>query len=228
MREQRLERRGLRPQPRITRLRLRTDALEPCFHVVAVRDQQLQLELLEVAGGIGSGREAVGDAQEGVDAAEVAEQRSAGPRNVLHPDRGGRELRRALDPRDRVETSVSDLRHADVLLRVVNGGARAGQRVEERRLPRPGQADDADLETHSELRRAEADARLARVPLDVQHASEHDEEHAVLAAQLAHRVVSRTQRLVERVRILHGNAHRKDVAALEADLDADGGGLRHR
>ena len=44
--EQRLERTGVRPQPRITRLRLRAHALEPGFHVIAIRLEQLDYELL--------------------------------------------------------------------------------------------------------------------------------------------------------------------------------------
>ena len=226
MGEQQLERPHLRPQPQITRLRLRTNALEPRLHMVAVRHEQLQLELLEVAGGVGARREAVGRAQERVDTPEVPEQRGADAGDVLHADRGRRGLRRALQVRDRSEAFVGNLRHADVLLRIVDRGSSVGQSIEERGLSRPRQADDPDLEAHAILGRAEADVRLARVALDVQHAPEHDEKHAVFPAQLADRVVSRAQRLVERVRVLHGNAHREHVAALEPDLDADDG-LRH-
>ena len=100
MREQRLERGRLSPQPRITRLRLRSHALEPRLDVVAVCDEQLQLELLEVAGGIGARREPVDHAQQRVDAPEVAEQRRAGAGHVLHADRGRRRLRRAVHARD--------------------------------------------------------------------------------------------------------------------------------
>ena len=63
---------------------------------------------------------------------------------------------------------------ADVRLAVV-AAARLGQRREERRLPAAGRADDADLECHGgrSAVRAEADAALAGVPLHVDDAPQH-------------------------------------------------------
>ena len=59
VREQRLEARDLLPQLRVTRLRLLARPLEPLLDVVAVGDEQLELQRLQVGGGLGAGREPV-------------------------------------------------------------------------------------------------------------------------------------------------------------------------
>ena len=99
----------------------------------------------------------------------------------------GRDLLRAHDLGEPVEALVRDDRHADVrLLRRVRVGRhlRAGmrQRVEERRLPGVGKADDADPQSHAELLDAEAGASLAGEALRVQDAGEDEHEDAVLGA----------------------------------------------
>ena len=52
--EQRLQLLDLLAQPRVARLRLLLDPLQPPLDVVAVGDEQLELERLQVAGGIGA------------------------------------------------------------------------------------------------------------------------------------------------------------------------------
>ena len=135
-------------QLRVARLRLLLDALQPLLDVVAVGDEQLQLQVLEVARRIGVGREAVDDDEQRVHLAQVPEQRRAGAGHVLHADRRGRDLLRRDDLRQRVEPLVRDLGHADVRLAVL-AAAGLGQRREERRLPRAGQAHDSHLERHA-------------------------------------------------------------------------------
>ena len=58
--------------------------------------------------------------------------------------------------------------------------ARVRQRVEERRLPGVGKADDADPEAPRGRLGAEAGARLACVSLRVEHAGEDEQDDAVL------------------------------------------------
>ena len=77
---------------RVARLRLFGDALEPALDVVAIGDQQLQRERLEVTCGIGVRPEAAQHDEQGVDLPQVAELRLAGAGNVLDPDRRRRDL----------------------------------------------------------------------------------------------------------------------------------------
>ena len=60
-------------QLRVARLRLLRHAFQSPLHVVAVGDEQLQLEPLEVAVRVGAGGETVHDGEQRVHAAQVAE-----------------------------------------------------------------------------------------------------------------------------------------------------------
>ena len=98
--------------------------------------------------GSAPGEKPSSDDEQCVHLAQVPEQRGPGARHVLHADRGGRDLPRRDDSRQRVEPLVRDLRHADVRLAVL-AAAGLGQRREQRRLPRAGQAHDSHLERHA-------------------------------------------------------------------------------
>ena len=102
--------------------------------MVAVCDEQLQLERLEVAARVGVGAEAAQHDKQRVDLTQVPELSLARARNVLHADRRRSDLLRVHDLRERGEALVGDRRHADVRLPVF-ASARLGQRREERRLP---------------------------------------------------------------------------------------------
>jgi len=123
-------------------LGLRPDTLEALFDVIAVGDQQLELQVLQLV-------VVADDREQRVGAAQVAEQRRARSRHVDDADRRGGDLRRRLDEREAVEAIIGDRRHPDVLLHLVLRRVGVGQRVEERGLARAGQADDADVERHT-------------------------------------------------------------------------------
>ena len=132
---------------RVARLRLLLDALEPPLDVVAVGDEQLELERLEIVVRGRRPRRSREHDEQRVDLPEVPEQRGAGAGHVLDADRRRRDLARLDDLGQRAEALVGDRRHADVRLPVL-AAARLRQRGEERRLPTARQADDADLERH--------------------------------------------------------------------------------
>ena len=92
--------------------------------VVAVGDEQLELQVLEVAGRIGARREAVEDDEQRVDLAQVAEQRRPRAWNVLDANRDRGDLPRRDDLSERVEARVGDLGHADVRLPVLAAARR--------------------------------------------------------------------------------------------------------
>ena len=134
VREHLLEHLNLGAQLHVTRLRLLHDPLQPLLDMVAVGDEQLELQVLQVAGRISPGREAVEHDEQRVDLAQVSEQRGPGPRNVLNADRRRRDLLRVHDLRQRIQPRIGDRSHADVRLAVFTAdGLR--QRGEERRLP---------------------------------------------------------------------------------------------
>ena len=76
----------------VARLRLLRDALVPALDVIAIGDEQLELERLEVVGGRRVRREAVEHREDRVDLAQVAEQRRARARDVDDADRRRRHL----------------------------------------------------------------------------------------------------------------------------------------
>jgi hypothetical protein len=146
--EDSFERVRLLPRLRIAGLRLPADALEPPLDVLAVGEEQLELERREVVSGLACPRPAVGDDEERVDPAQVAEELRAGAGRVDDPERGRSHLARAEDSRDLCQPFVRDRSHADVLLaRCGRSGVREG--VEERRLPRVGEADYPDFQRHA-------------------------------------------------------------------------------
>ena len=134
-------------QRRVAGLRLLLDALQPPLHVVAVGDEQLELEVLEVVRGRRAVRVRVEHDEQRVDLAQRPQQRRPGAGHVLHADRRRRDLARGDDDGELVEPLVGDRRHPDVRLAVALG-ARLRERGEERGLARPGQTDDADFECH--------------------------------------------------------------------------------
>ena len=74
MREQPLEVGHLDLEPRVSRLRLLPDAFEAPLDVVAVGDEELELQRLEVVRRNARAREPVEDDKQGVDLAQIAEQ----------------------------------------------------------------------------------------------------------------------------------------------------------
>ena len=137
--EQLREHLHLRARGRVAGLRLLRHALVTALHVIAVRDEQLELERLEVVGRCRPVREPVEDGEDRVDLPEVAEQLRAGAGHVDDADRGRGHLAGGDELGEPTEPLVGDRRHADVRLladRRVRGDLRAGARqgVEQRRL----------------------------------------------------------------------------------------------
>jgi hypothetical protein len=147
MPEDLLELRDLDPQLRVARLGLFGDALEPPLNVVAVGDEQLELQRLEVRRRIARPRPAVEDGKQRVVLPQVPEQRCSGSRYVDDPHRRRRHLLGVDDVREPAEACIGDLRHADVLL-AGDARLRARQRPKERGRPCVGKTDDADLHSH--------------------------------------------------------------------------------
>ena len=141
---------ALRP---IAGLRLLAHALEPAIHVLAVGDDQLEPKRLEISRRVGVLGEAVQHREQRIGLPKLARNlRAAG--HIDDADCSRRHLLRADDLRQTLEPVVCDHRHAEVrLLRHlrVGGDLSTGvrQRVEERRLPGVGEADDSDPERHS-------------------------------------------------------------------------------
>ena len=98
-----LELRDLRPQRRVARLRLLRDALEPTLDVVAIRDEQLELQRLEIGCGLARAGPAVEHREQRVDLPQVPEQRGARTGHVDDANRGRRDLLRADDSRELLE-----------------------------------------------------------------------------------------------------------------------------
>ena len=163
MGEQTFRQLGLLSLRAIARLRLLAHTVETPVDVLAVGHDQLEPKRLEVAGGIGTVRVAVEDGEQRVRLSKLARDLRS-PGNVDDPDRRGRDLLGADDLREAVEAVVGNHGHPEVRLL---GDVRIrrdlrpypGQRVEERRLPGVGKADDADPECQRLA--GEADARLA-------------------------------------------------------------------
>jgi hypothetical protein len=100
MREHAFELSDLLLERRLTGLCLRADALQPLLDVIAVGDEQLEFERLEVGARVGFRAERVDDGEQRVDLAQCTQQRGARARNVGDPDRSRRRLRGADDSRD--------------------------------------------------------------------------------------------------------------------------------
>ena len=104
MREHRLEQRGFLPRRRVSRLRVLAHLLQPALDVVAIGDDHLQLQGLEIARGIGVLREPVDDGQQRVGLPEPAGNVDLRRGHVDDADRRRRdlarpdELREATDP----------------------------------------------------------------------------------------------------------------------------------
>jgi hypothetical protein len=140
---------GLGAQLGVPRLRLLLHALEAPLHVVAVRDEELERQRLEVRGRIARAAERVEHHQERVDLTEVPEELGTRAGNVhdAHGRRG--DLLRVDDLREPEEAAVGHRGHADVLLAELTG-AGLRERAEQRRLPRRRQPDDAHLQRHGD------------------------------------------------------------------------------
>ena len=145
--EQRLQLGHLRPQRRIAGFRLLRHAFEPSLDVIAIRDEQLELQRLEIGRRLARARPAVQHGEQRVDLPEVPEQRRARAGHVDDANRGRRDLLRRDDARELIEALVRDRRHPDMLL---PDARRLGmrQRTEQSRRPCIGQADDSHLHGH--------------------------------------------------------------------------------
>ena len=86
MREHRLEQHGFLPRRRVSRLRVLAHLLQAALDVVAIGDDHLQLQRLEIACGIGVHGEAVDDGQERVGLPQSARNVDFRRRNVDHAD----------------------------------------------------------------------------------------------------------------------------------------------
>jgi hypothetical protein len=111
----------------------------PPLDVIAVGDEELELQRFEVVVGRRVVGEAVEHGEDCIHLAEVPEELWPGARDVDDADRGGRHLLRMDERGEPVEALVGDRGHADVGLvghRRVRRDfrPRVGQRVEQRRL----------------------------------------------------------------------------------------------
>ena len=120
---------------RVARLRLLRDALEPLLDVVAVGDEQLELQRLEIVVRDARPREAVEHDEQRVDLAQVAEQRRAGAAHLDDANRRGRDLARIDDVGELLQPRIRDRRHPHLAAR-----ARTGERLEQHRLAGARQA----------------------------------------------------------------------------------------
>ncbi len=139
---------------RVAGLRLLRDSLEAPLDVVAVGNEQLEAEPLEIALRIGVRRESVQDEQQRIDLAKVAEERCPRSGDIYHANGRRRHLASRDDGCNAIEARVCDRCHAHVRLRRragVRGDVLAGarERMEQRRLPCVRKPDDADLESHA-------------------------------------------------------------------------------
>src|SRR5215468_7607091 len=116
MRQKTLELGRLRLEARVSRLRLLANAFEPPLDVVAVGDEQLELQRLEVVGRNARAREAVEHHEERIDLSQIPEQLRPRPGNVDDPNSRRRDLSRTDRPGELLEALVGNLRHPDVLL----------------------------------------------------------------------------------------------------------------
>src|SRR6478735_4191074 len=153
VREESGQRLGLAAFPCVARLRLLLHPLVATLDVVAVGDEQLELQCLEIVVRRRAVGEAVEHREDGVDLTEVAEKLRSRARNVHDADRCRRHLLRLDELGEPAEALVGDRRHADVGLvrhRRVRGDLRpgAGQRVEQRRLAAVRKPYDPHLERH--------------------------------------------------------------------------------
>jgi hypothetical protein len=190
--------------------------------MIAVGDDHLELQRLEIAAGIGIVREAVEDGEESVRLAQAPGEVGGRRGHVDDADRRGRRLLRADERREAIETVVGDDGHADVRLledRGVRGHLRPGlcQRVEESGLARIRQADDPDLQRHRSV--PEADSALTGEALRIQHPRQHEHDGALLRLERERAGGAPVQRLLELVGARAGNERAQDLASVEPDLN---------
>ena len=119
-----------------------------------------------IADGIGVLREAVEDGEQRVRLAQLTRDLGT-PGHVHDANRRGRRLLRSDDLGQPVEAVVRDHRHPEIRLLGdlrVRGHLRPGVRecIEERRLARVGEADDADPERHRYPAKPTRDSRAWR------------------------------------------------------------------
>ena len=143
MREQPLERIRFLLQIRVARLRLLRDALEPALDVVAIGDEQLEAQRLEIVVRDVRAGEAVEHDEQRVDLTQVAEQRRPSSANFDDADRRRRDLARLDDVRELLQARIRDRGHRDLAVRL-----RSRQRFEQHRLAGARQADDPYFESH--------------------------------------------------------------------------------
>ena len=131
-----------------------------------------------------------------------------------------------------LEPVVADDRHPHVRLlrhgRIRRDlGTGMGERVEQRRLPCIGEADDPDLKRQRERLGLEADARFASESLRVQNPREHEQDVPVLRLETERSERSGGQGRLERVRALRGDEDAQDLSAVEPDLDPNEAVVNH-
>ena len=103
MRKQLLELLHFLPQLHVTRLRLLLDALEPALDVIAVCNEQLELQRLEVVIRNTRTGEAIEHDEERVDLTQIPEQCRPGAAHFGHANRRRRDLARLHHVRKRVQ-----------------------------------------------------------------------------------------------------------------------------
>ena len=147
MGEEAFELGDLLSQARVAGLRLGANPVEALLDVIAVGDDELELDRLQVVGGIRLRAEVVQHGDQGVRLAQLAEDGRAQTGRVDEPDRRRRRLGGALDLRDGIEPLVRNRRDAHVLL-AVRRRRDAREGGEEGRLARARQAHDSDVQRH--------------------------------------------------------------------------------
>ena len=118
--------------------------------MIAIGDDHLELQSLEIASGIGVIREPVHDREQRVHPPQVTRDLRAGAGDIDDADRGGSDLPGSDDGSEARDVVVGD--HRDAEVRLLDNGcvgrnlcSRVREGVEERGLAGVRQADDSDL-----------------------------------------------------------------------------------
>ena len=143
MREQPFELFRLLLELEIARLRLLRHALEPLLDMVAIGDEQLELQRLEIVRRNPRSGEAVEHDEKRIDLPQITQERRPRTAHLDDTDRRRRHLARLHDVGELLQAWVGDRRHSDLAART-----RTGQRFEQHRLAGARQPDDPDLEGH--------------------------------------------------------------------------------
>jgi len=134
-----LERGDLVPESGIAGLRLRAHSLEPPLDVIAIRDEELEPERLQVGRRVSRTGEPVNDREQRVNLSQIPEQGRTRPGDVGQLERRRSGLRGAGRLCDRLQPLVGNRHGAE---RSVS----TDERCEEHRAAGPRKPDDPDLE----------------------------------------------------------------------------------